>query len=468
MRSLRYATVRWGLVLVLGAGYAGCAAPARTALDDYVYKEDPAYGWKLVDTLKGGGATTYVLEMTSQSWRTQSEVDRPVWKHWLTIVIPEKAQGRTGMLVISGGDNKGNAPKDAGRIAPSLAKGTNSVVAELKMIPNQPLVFMNDGTPRKEDDLIAYTWNKYMETGDPTWLARFPMVKSAVRAMDTMTAFLGGLKEGPLTVDRFVVAGASKRGWTTWLTGAVDRRVVAIVPIVIDVLNLTDSMRHHYEAYGFWAPAVGDYEHHKIMDRLNSPELAKLLALVDPYSYRHRLKMPKYLVNSAGDQFFLPDSSQFYYDDLQGEKYLRYVPNCDHGLRDTDAVESIGAFYSAILTDRPRPKFSWKADRKAGTIEVRTTDQPKAVNLWQATNPEGRDFRLEKIGKAYKSSPLEDQGGRVYLAKVAAPAKGWTAFFVEMVYDSGGAFPFKFTTEVVVVPDVLPFKGKLEAKTAGK
>jgi hypothetical protein len=31
-------------------------------------------------------------------------------------------------------------------------------------------------------------------------------------------------------------------------------------------------------------------------------------------------------------------------------------------------------------------------------------------------------------------------------------------FFVELVYDSGGKYPFKFTTEVSVVPDVLPFK----------
>jgi hypothetical protein len=27
-----------------------------------------------------------------------------------------------------------------------------------------------------------------------------------------------------------------------------------------------------------------------------------------------------------------------------------------------------------------------------------------------------------------------------------------------MVYPSGGKYPFKFTTEVSVVPDVLPFK----------
>ena len=30
--------------------------------------------------------------------------------------------------------------------------------------------------------------------------------------------------------------------------------------------------------------------------------------------------MPKFVLNAAGDQFFLPDSSQFYYDELKGPK----------------------------------------------------------------------------------------------------------------------------------------------------
>jgi len=67
--------------------------------------------------------------------------------------------------------------------------------------------------------------------------ARLPMTKSAVRAMDTVTAFLGSSRE-VTSGGRFVVAGGSKRGWTTWTTAAVDKRVVGIIPIVIDVLNI--------------------------------------------------------------------------------------------------------------------------------------------------------------------------------------------------------------------------------------
>ncbi len=133
-----------------------------------------------------------------------------------------------------------------------VALATKSVVAELKMVPNQPLVFHGDGVPRKEDDLIAYTWDQFLKTGDERWPARLPMVKSVVRAMDTVEALFNADDDETHRVSEFVVAGGSKRGWTTWMTAAVDKRVVAMMPIVIDVLNVDVSMRHHYSAYGFW------------------------------------------------------------------------------------------------------------------------------------------------------------------------------------------------------------------------
>jgi PhoPQ-activated pathogenicity-related protein len=294
-----------------------------------------------------------------------------------------------------------------------------------------------------------------MDTGDPTWLPRLPMVKSAVRAMDTITDLMGSDKGGKTVVKKFVVAGGSKRGWTTWMTGAVDPRVVAIIPAVIDVVNVRACMINHYSAYGFWAPAVGDYTRHKVHERMDTPRFAELLRIVDPYFYRDRLTMPKFIINSAGDQYFPPDSSKFYFDDLQGAKYLRYVPNTQHNLANSDAAESIQAFYHAVLKGSPLPRFSWKV-QPDGLIRVETRDKPREVNLWQATNAKARDFRLVSIGPAYQKSALESAGDGVYVARVKAPAAGWTAFFVELVFDSGEKVPFKFTTQVHIVPDVLP------------
>jgi PhoPQ-activated pathogenicity-related protein len=453
MKSKRYWVTL--VVLALVAVQVVCGTP----LDEYVKAPDSNYGYKVANTIEGEGYTAYVLDMTSQSWRSKKEVDRPLWQHWLTVIKPDKAAGDTAVLWINGGSNRDSAPTKPDQMLAGIALATNTVVADLRMVPNQPLNFPDGGRPRYEDAIIAYTCDKYLATGDETWPLLLPMVKSAVRAMDTVQEHLKSLDEGKLEVKQFVVAGASKRGWTTWLTAAVDKRVIAIVPVVIDVLNMAESMKHHFAAYGFYSPVIHDYVEMKIFDRFVTEEGETLRKFIDPYEYRDRYTMPKFMVNGAGDQFFLPDSAQFYFHDLPGEKYLRYVPNADHGLGGSDADKSFLAFYQSILTGSPRPKFTWRV--KDGRIVVRhISGELKEVNLWQATNEKARDFRLEKIGQAWKSSTLEPNKAGRYVGKVATPENGWTAFFVEMVYDSGTPIPFKFTTEVQVVPERLPFAEK--------
>jgi PhoPQ-activated pathogenicity-related protein len=93
--------------------------------------------------------------------------------------------------------------------------------------------------------------------------------------------------------------------------------------------------------------------------------------------------------------------------------------------------------------------------QSSNTVRVVASDAPSSVTLWQAANPNGRDFRLEKIGAAWTSTTLTDQGGGVYLGAVSTPAQGWKAFFVELDYNRTGLQPLKFTTQVYVVPDIL-------------
>jgi len=432
-----------------------------TALDDYVKKPDASYTYSLVNTIEGKGYTAYVIDMTSQSWRSKKEVDRTLWKHWLTIIKPDKIKSDIGLLWINGGSNNNDAPKNADFMMVQIAQGSGTVVADLKMVPNQPLNFPDGSRPRYEDAIIAYTFDKCIVTGDQTWALLLPMVKSAVRAMDTVQKFMASDEAGRVKVKKFVVSGASKRGWTTWLTAAVDKRVAAIAPAVIDVLNMKESMRHHFSAYGFYAPAIHDYQEMKIFDRLWTKKGEELRKLIDPYEYRKRYTMPKFLVNSTGDQFFLPDSAQFYYDDLPGEKHLRYIPNTDHGL-DFSAAASLLLFYKSILANTELPKFTWKVAGEK--INVRPiSGKLKEVNLWQAGNEKARDFRVDTIGRVWKSTPVEvSENAAGFDVRVDEPNQGWTAFFVEMVYDSGGPVPHKFTTQVHVVPDRLPFADKFK------
>ncbi len=464
----RYRSILLPLLLLL-IQVSGPLAADETALDRYIATPDPAYSWKLAKTVPGEGYTTYVIDLTSQTWRTDKDVDRPLWKHWLTVVKPDNLKHHTGFLYIGGGSNRDAMPDDSTERTIELAKYTGSIVAELGTVPNQPLAFTDSlDEDRYEDNIIAYTRVKYIATKDPTWLVRLAMVKSGVRAMDCMQEFFASDAGGKWQLDKFVVAGGSKRGWTTWLVGVVDKRVVAIIPIVIDALNSEEITRHHFEAYGFFSPALKDYVRHGLFpDKVGTPEYREILAIEDPYHYRHRerLKISKYIINASGDQFFLPDNSQLYYDELPEPKWLRYVENVKHNLAGSDARESIASFYLSVLEDAPRPKYSWRRESD-GVLRVTVEGKPEHVRLWQATNPEARDFRVDTIGKAYTASALEPQSDGSYLVQIDKPAKGFTAFFVELTYATGHKYPLKFTTSVYVTPDVLPFAGKMPSGTA--
>ena len=96
------------------------------------------------------------------------------------------------------------------------------------------------------------------------------------------------------------------------------------------------------------------------------------------------------------------------------------MPNTDHGLASLDAVANLVAWFRAVTQNFPRPRFYWRADRKAGTLTVRVVDTPSQVTLWQASNPKARDFRLETIGPGWTSTPLTGTNG-IYTATDGGP-----------------------------------------------
>src|ERR1043165_5096930 len=117
------------LGLLWGSAWAGSK---QTALDRYVSKPDTNYQYKLLNTIRGNGQTTFVLEMTSQQWLTTNEVNQPLWKHWLTIIKPDKIETSKALLMITGGSIDRPPPKSADMSLLTAAMSTRSVVAELR------------------------------------------------------------------------------------------------------------------------------------------------------------------------------------------------------------------------------------------------------------------------------------------------------------------------------------------------
>ena len=189
------------------------------------------------------------------------------------------APNSTMFLWVTGG----SARPDYVWLGMELARKIRAPVAFLYHIPNQPLLDSN----LREDDLIAETFVRYLNTKDENWPLLFPMVKSVVKAMDVLQAF--GKKEWRAPIDKFIVAGASKRGWTTWLTAAVDPRVRAIAPVVIDTLNMREQMPRQLQAFGAYSSRLAPYSRRGLLPIPETPEDQRLLSMVDPWAYRERL-----------------------------------------------------------------------------------------------------------------------------------------------------------------------------------
>ena len=231
-----------------------------------------------------------------------------------------------------------------------MARQLNAPVAILSDIPNQPLF-----GGLVEDDLLAHTFVQFIATQDPTWPLLLPMVKAVVRAMDAIQAFLPRQLKPQVT--GFLLSGASKRGWTTWLTPAVDDRVRGIAPLVYDNLDLARQMQHQRETWGHFSGQIAQYTERGLPQRLLSGEKAavELAAIVDPFSYRQHLTVPKLIVLGTNDRYWPLDALNLYYDALIGERYILYMPNAGHELRSgrERALAGLMAFFQHVAGRLP-------------------------------------------------------------------------------------------------------------------
>lgn len=431
---------------------------SKTLLKDYVNGPSPDFSYEIVHSVPGDEYDFHVLRMVSQNWLTPALVDQTEWWHWVSVVVPKDTPFTTSLMWIGGGSTGTKMPEKPNELILAAAMQTNSIVAEIHNIPFQPLTFTNDSLgKRTEDAIIAYGWRKFLEGGakdeDAIWLARFPMTKAVKLGMDAVTEVIE--KNYQKKLDSFVVAGASKRGWTTWTTAATDDRVVAIIPIVIDMLNLEESFDHHWKNYGFWAPAVSEYVDEGVMDWMGTPEFDRLLEITEPYSFRTDFDMPKLLINAAGDQFFQPDSWEFYWNELIGEKHMQYVPNFGHNLSDSDALPNMISFYASVLNESPRPVYDWKVEEQKIQLTLDPADKPISVKAWTASNPAARDFRVDEFGPNWTSSEMKINESGIYELTLESPEQGFKGYFIEVTF--AGKTPLKITSGVEVMPRSYPF-----------
>jgi PhoPQ-activated pathogenicity-related protein len=409
---------------------------------------------KSYDTKNQVTIKTYTL--SSQVWpKPDMSQHGSLWQHALTIYQPENVKTDQALLFVNGGTRNpvsfSHNPPPASLNFAKIAALTHSIVIDLQDIPNQQLIF-DDNKPRKEDAIVAYSWGKFLDNpaSNQFWPVHLAMTKAIIKAMDAAQQIIS--QESQITLNHFVIAGASKRGWATWLAGLSDPRVNAIVPIVIDVLNTKAVIKHIYESYNHqWPMAFHDYVAEKITDRIDTPQFDQLMQIEDPLHYPKRLHIPKYLISASGDDFFVPDAMNLYLDKLPGETLVRVVPNQPHYISMKVVEEALLSFYKSVVNHTSRPAVTWEVDAEGKITKIHTTQKPVTVRLWEAENPNTRDFRLAS-GIRYVEKELHGtcvDNHCDYPVTVPPPTKGWKSHFVEVTF--GEKAPLVLTTSAYII-----------------
>lgn len=390
------------------------------------------------------------------------------WKHEVDIFIPkENSNVDTAALYITGGYihskiTRNNAPD---KIISQLIQ--RNIVVILKDDPNQYLTI--DDKQLKEDEIIAFTWNRFIHNPK---LAYYPLhIPMAIAAQQAMTLAQNILLEHHISIKHFVIIGALKRGWATWMTALLDHRVIAMIPIVVDVLNLEKQMPYIYKVYAqHWPIALKDYYQQHIPEYADpkspfSTNYLKLLQIEDPFTYfsdtayqKKLAEISKYIINASGDDFFPPDSSQYYYQALSGKKLLFYLPNSPHYVEYSPSISqlasTLSAFYKRIISHQTLPIITWNR-KTTGELKIHYSEKPEKIIVWSANNPLTRDFRYS-CAIHYQPTDIivNKQESKLIIPNVK---QGWRASYVELDFPDG----LRASTPIFISPDAYPKKNQI-------
>jgi PhoPQ-activated pathogenicity-related protein len=272
------------------------------------------------------------------------------------------------------------------------------------------------------------------------------MVKSAVRGMDAVQEFTQQRWQMP--VDKFMVAGASKRGWTTWLTAAIDPRVASAAPMVIDMLNFKEQIGLQRATFGELSEEVQDYERIDLPGRMNTDLGRKLMEMVDPYSYRDRLLQPKLILLGTNDRYWPLDALKLYWNGLSEPKRVLYIPNQGHGIADySRLIGSLSALHRYSARGELLPRVSWTFSPTATTLglNVETDRAPRRLTAWTAVSAT-RDFRKSH----WQSHACTRAANGTYRCETKIKPNQYTALYGEASFRDRDEPDFSLSTGVCI------------------
>ncbi len=440
---------------------------------------------------------------TSQMWPAGVDtIEGEGWVHSITIAVPRKLHNipETALYFSDGGDNdrpgdylkqfimlarlKSNSSNSERSFNPVaimdlLIQHTNTIIVYQQQIPNQPYTLLDaPETELSEDRLLAETLvravnddGKGAVTPENTLL--FPMAQANIAGIYRASEFINSKISSDAPIKHFIVGGASKRAWAMWLATAFDQGtdnnarhlISGVVPVAM-IQHFPETLKAIKKSYCHFPKPLAPFTDRHIFQELLSPyndRYNRLFEEIDPYTYLKNKRFDNVrtlVIHPSSDHYFIPDSTQYYYPDLRGERHIMVIPNIGHG----GAIPAINYLYGALTNitamahDQALPSHLEEYDRYNNMLSVHTENKPDHVYVWSASNTGARDFRLESTEfKRQEILPVINlNDSQTYQWQADSTQKGWTAFFMEMHYNAPNAKPFVLSTQVYITPDRYP------------
>ena len=177
-----------------------------------------------------------------------------------------------------------------------------------------------------------------------------------------------------------------------------------------------------------------------------------ITTMIDPYSYRDKLTMPKLILIGTNDEYWPVDAIKNYLGEIPGENYIHYVPNAGHDLDGGEqALMAISAFFGRTLSGDQYPICKWNINEneKQLTLSVETSpEELLGANLWTADS-EDRDFR-DDVWNNKKTNTVNQKSIDV---QVDFPESGFRAFYLDLIYSDPNKGEYTKSTRMFVTDE---------------
>ncbi len=374
-------------------------------LSKFVTKSDSNYKFEVIEEKQGEGYKAYILDFTSQSWHPEKTVP-PVWRHWLTVIVPKQRVKDIGMLVLTNGFSTPETPMS--EIPPyfiSLAVSSKSVVAILEGFPRDKVGIYKTPTQVTNLELPEFaSWSlkQYFETHDPSWIVFCPLVKTVVRAMDATQDLLLKNLRSEIPLKEFVLC-ADTPYFVPWLVPPVDNRVIGLISINTSSFHFEQQIKRMFMDEIALPNFFAEMDDAGLLPLLETEDGENLLKIIDPYYYRESLKIPKLVVslnnNQWQDMIYLSEQTVseipdpvywLIYPQLQLSREYAFLPQqtlynfsspSRTNLRIYDFKDTIQVFYQRLLGQRNMPVFQWEFSQK-GECRIKVSEDIIECRIW--------------------------------------------------------------------------------------